>query len=491
MHISSVAPIALLLASGLLTSPSSAQTTLVHELMSIQDLRERLANYEPAELPEVVSDLTAMLEPGASMAVRDEARWLRAAAAVDAIIVGAGNGDDDYQGSLARAYQVDNAQLRSAIRVDLEYLSRGVFEGPAQAALMSLEATGPSAQAGAGLGADALWLQELSADLQRDEPAQSVLRRHFDRVSTPPSLEGLAYASVLPPSAQAAVRTLMGAAEAYQRFELALVEGAPVTRHLEAPVAAAWDVIRNVEIRPAYSLSSTHRVTRVNQTNVSALSRPEILVYLRQDAISYAIAPVIGVNADGAVALRETSHPTYPTMQDLALPRSIARAAVPLAAVANLLQRSGLPSGDWALAVEPSVNSLLLAQTLIAAKATPDREVRLLGRSPSGATLSVPIGLLPAATEGLPRSQVRITVARRGYHVHSIWGSAQLPTVLRNGRMSHDRDRLDRTLEPFAIRSAMLRFQDNVRAEAVTDAIWSIAPEDGPVLLLAESSRLD
>jgi len=459
--------------------PASAPSALHHA-------RTALAAYDPEDLPTVVAELTTLLRPGADRRVQHEARWLRAAATVDAWTIAASLDAPTLNARLARAYGVSTAQLVPTVRADLLFLSAGAFSDSAEATLRTLESLGDalsSRRPDGGMHGTLLWLEEIAEDLQATSDSTAALAAHFERLGDVRPLTER-YLANLDQGGQWAVHTLEAAIRSRQRFDEQVGSRAPLALALRSRFDNAWRVIREVVIRPGFQMD-LDLGEPIAPRAATGGPRARLIVALSSGQLRWALTPTLHIDAQGKVVPTDRRWPTYPDMREVALARQRTLAAVPLEGLGDILRAEEMPAGAWHLAVASDVSALLFAQALIAADHAGRIRVRLLGRTRDGqlATVPITVGELPRAR---PTTDVRLRVHRLGFRVASIWGSAQVPNVARAGRLTHDHRGLGRILAPFPIRSAMLRFHGNLRSQAILGAVWRVAPENGPVVLVPE-----
>jgi hypothetical protein len=465
---------------ALICAPASA------EAPEPAPLRTRLEHYQIDSADGGTFAVLAQLSHTVAAADADpgellEARFLRAAAGSDLLVLARVRGDAALEQTLARALGCDAAMLVTTLDAELTACASGVYRAPSEqmrATLALLEAKpGPNAAllaAASGSQRDLLFLRAVGNALGHDADAAALaalapLGHDPCSGSCPAPYERIAAA------VRGAVAAFAEAGHAVARLRAAASAGDP----LAALSAGDRDALsaklfaRSLLLPP--QLAEAAGWTRADGSPLTG--SPELLVLVNERGVRYGFAPRVRLNEHGVLTLFSRGEPTWPHLQDLPFARELRPYIEPLPELVALISRAQ-QQGPMvaAVGVEPGTNAHVLAHVLASWKRAGAGAQLLLSAAGNRLGRVEPVQLWSDA-DGGPEAPLGMRVRLGGYSLKQ--GEAptlDIPRVRTDAGWRFDLATLDSQVRSQRYPAARVSFMADVAAEDLIAAVMQLSP---------------
>jgi len=412
-----------------------------------------------------------------------EARFLRAVAASDMVLISHGQGRSRLRADVAGALGVEADRLVPFLQQELASLDMGVYADVAGDCAWALEAVERRLDDprflhdGSGERRDVLYVNAVVDALgQPDETAQ------LSALGETVCAEGEAdcAASAFSESGQRAIGALREANAALSRLERISETGEPLLASLAALVAVDGAVLRSSAIRPTPSVPLEMGVHGVGSRGTEASS--DVVFVVDASGIRYSHVPTVRI-ARGEVVLEATASPALPAWGSIPF-RDDGRAAVmpydaliaPLEAVSR-----EVPGARVGLAASSGVPSIQISRVLLSMVRAGMSGPALLGRGQSGELRSLPVELRMGDDQSQP---VELFVRMGGYTLERRGRSLDIPRVRDEAGLHFDVAALERAARDHGDSPAALRYMGVVEWGVVLDAAFHLRSEPGDLHLV-------
>ncbi len=456
-----------------LAVPAPAAADVPEELLSA---RRELASYDRSggtlRTVRALHELAGRTLPGAN---QREARFLRAVAATDLLLIARSRRDPSIHAEVARTLGLLPEALHSALERELAELEVGAYAEVARECRWSLGVLARGADPavlrdGTGTRRDVLYVSAVVDALgQPDEIARVArLGREVD------AGEPAAFTA----EGMRAIAALREANDALARLEH--VEGAdPFAAALAAIVAVDGAVLRTAELRPPVALPRELGA----RASGGDLSRAELIVIVRSRAIEYAYAPSVRVRG-GGVELVHRGEPALPSFASIPLADDGRAAVAPYESLVPRLAALRAPLGEGArvgITAEDEVAALTVSRVILtmtrAELGLPD----LIARGEAGEARSIPIELVTGEDVD---ADLALFVRLGGYTLRRGPRSLDIPRVRDASGLRFDTDTLERSARAAHASTAALRYMGVVGWGTVLEAAFRLESSEPLALVL-------
>ncbi len=445
-------------------------------------IRRELTTYEPdGGTLRALRDLSAVVARTPRGPTQREARFLRAVAATDLLLIGRSRRDAGAAEAIAAALGLRPDALVSALDRELSDLDVGAFADGARECRWSLaildrgSADARTLREGRGTRRDVLFVSAVVDALGRDDEIARLAQLGTD----PCGAEACALAAFAAEGRRAA-SALREASLALSRLEHVAEGGDPFAASLAGIVAVDGAVLRTAEVglTPALPAWLGARAAGAGEP-----SGAELILVVRGSAIDYAYVPAVRLRG-GEVELVSRSEPALPTFASLRLADDGRAALAPLDALIAPLGALREPLGAAprvGIAAEDGVPAWTMSRVIVtmvrAGYAAPD----LLARAESGEARSVPVDLVMGEEAD---ADLAVFVRLGGYTLHEGRGARDIPRIRDAAGLRFDVDALARSARARRGARASLRYMGAVPWGSVLDAAFRLRPEPAPLSLV-------
>ena len=486
MHVRAVFRPLLVLAIGVaLLTPATLPATASADADARRELRSvarELHRYDVAGgTQDVLRRLTRVLAHAEGADSR-EARFLRAVAASDMVLISHGQGRERLLPEVAEALGVPEDQLVPFLREELASLDMGVYAEVAGNCAWALEAMARHLDdprflhAGRGERRDVLYVHAVVDALgQPDEIAR------LSALGQAPCPDGQPCpAAAFSESGQRAIGALREANAALTRLERISETDEPLLASMAALVAVDGAVLRTSAIRPTPSVPLEMGVHGVGGRGTEAGS--ELVFVVDASGIRYAYVPTVRI-VRNEVVLEATGSPSLPAWGTIPF-RDDGRAAVmpydalvePLAALSR-----EVPDAAIGVAAASGVPSIQISRIIITMVRAGMAAPSLLGRGQSGELRSLPVEFVMGEDQSHP---MELFVRLGGYTLDRRGRSTDIPRVRDAAGLHFDVAALERAARDHGGAPAALRYMGVVEWGAVLDAAFHLRSEPGDLHLV-------
>jgi hypothetical protein len=465
---------------------------------AVHDARRSLARYDLTgdETTGMITSLAEVIERVKRPADRREARFLRAMAAADLVIIAACLNDPGLRDRVARAWGVDAAGLTAQLQRELEALQVGVYTDAASDALDALRILHVES------GADPSWAD--LASLRSPEALRSrvlftaAVRRALMDASEDP-VAALAPMGTDPCAAEddpdctkdllrfdapgrRAIGVLRSAWRALDLLAQARTQGDPFPAAMAPVLRKDRQALRDTVLSPGPRLVGEAAAGLARAPDGARALSADVLVVVRQGEVQYGFVPKAKLGDQGEITVLAAGQPVLPDMSRHAIPRDFRPAVQPIDAVSDALgPAQGLRA---ALATADDVPGHVLARVIHSVGRASIRPVMLVGPSGEdgirGARLRV--GDTREGADGSP--EVSVLVRLGGYTVRTRRGKTDVPRVRGADGLRFDVKGLGQQVGEQPPNGAAVEFMTVVTMDPVAQAVFRVAPAQAPVQLL-------
>jgi hypothetical protein len=457
----------------LLANPVRAQLTAPE----LSEARTALIAYDlRGSTTAVLADLTRFLDV-AEDGDRREARYLRAVAATDLLILASSQIVERVRGEVAEALGVAPAELDEFLLGELRAVDLGAYRSQVAECrwALGLLRGGDAAElrAGEGLRRDILYVHRMVDALGLPDTIERLAAYGEDPCARP----GPCVLSGFAEDARRAVDALLEAEAALVRLEGIQEAGEPLTASMATLVATDVAVLRTTTLHPAPSLPE-----RVHGVGVRGdPARPELLFIVEPDRVLYGFATAIRVSG-GAVHLVSPGSPALPRTAEIpwvddrrtvVVPHEELTEQAQALLVSHSLDRVGVAvSGD----VDAFRMSRVLASLSAAGITSPD----LIARGLRGEARRVRVEV--SLEDEFARSPLHLFIRMGGYTLWSGGRGESIPRIRDpRGRLRFDLSTLEERAALAPETRGQLRYMTSVDWQTVLDAAFHLPEEAWPL----------
>lgn len=470
---------ALVLALSLPAPVARADRGAATELARI---RRELVTYEPdGGTLRALRDLNGIVARTLRGPTQREARYLRAVAATDLLLIARSRRDDGATRAVAAALGLAPDALVGALDRELADLEVGAFAEAARECRWSLavlarrSADARTLREGHGARRDVLFVSAVVDALGRDDEIARLARLGAE----PCGAEPCALAAFTAEGRRAA-SALREASLALARLERVAEGGDPFAASLAGVVAVDGAVLHTAELSLTPALPGW---LGARAAGGGEPSRAALILVVRGDAIDYAYVPAARLRG-GEVELVSPGEPALPSFASLPLADDGRAALAPLEALIAPLAALREPLGAEArvgIAAEDGVQAWTMSRVIVtmvrAGYAAPD----LLARAGSGEARSLPVDLVMGQEA---EADLAVFVRLGGYTLRDGHGARDIPRVRDASGLRFDVDALARSARPRRGARASLRYMGGVSWGAVLDAAFRLRAAPAPLGLV-------
>lgn len=475
--------------------PVRAAADLGHP--AVERARQALSRYDldGNASTRVIAALGRAIDELDQGADRREARFIRAMAAGDLVLIAHRLGDDDLRRRVAAAMDVPRERLLQQLVEELRELSVGVYGEAASDAADGLEAM-DALDAGrsvdwtgiSGARSDALFVTEIRRALERDDPVAVLSSMAVDpcRSDATDAEREEACSEALERfdgQGRRAVAALKEGGGAIVRLRAAGRTGDPFPRALDSRLSNDAQALQGAVLTPTPRLPEDASAVVAPAEGEPATAHLVLVIHPGQ--LRYGWTPQVRLGEDGEIQLGAPGRPMLPEMKAIAIPRDFRPAVTPVKGLADELRELGANEGATvAISASEDLMAHVVARVLHSARATGLKPSMLVGRAADGTARGVPIRVRDAreGPEGKPAA--RVFVRMGGYTVKTRKGSTDVPRIRDDSGLHFDVDGLVRAAGGSAPASASLDFMTVAKMGPILKAAFHIAPETGELQLL-------
>jgi hypothetical protein len=484
------------------TAEAQAQGQGKLGVRAVHDARRSLARYDltGGETTGMITSLAEVIERVKRPADRREARFLRAMAAADLVIIAACLDDPGLRDRVAKAWGVEAAGLTAQLQRELEALKVGVYAAAASDALDALRILHDET------GAEPSWADV--ASLRSPEALRSrvlftaAVRRALTDAGNDASEDPVAALAPMgndPCAAEddpdctedllrfdapgrRALGVLRSAWRALDLLAQARTQGDPFPAAMAPALREDRKALRDTVLSPGPRLVGEAAAGLARAPDDARALAADVLVVVRQGEVQYGFVPKAKLDDKGELTVLAAGQPVLPDMSRHAIPRDFRPAVQPIDAVSDALgPAQGLRA---ALATASDVPGHVLARVIHSVGRASIRPVMLVGPSGEdgvrGARLRV--GDTREGADGSP--EVSVLVRLGGYTVRTRRGKIDVPRVRGDDGLRFDVLGLGQQVGQEPPNGAAVEFMTVVGMDPVAQAVFRVAPAHAPVQLL-------
>jgi hypothetical protein len=426
----------------------------------LDDVRRSLSRYDlDGGTARVIAQLGPMTARGSSLE-RQEARFLRAAAATDLLLLA---GDDAAaRAEVARAYGVEPDALERSLDAELAAIARPPFIAATRESRWVLTVlASPSVETlrdGRGVRRDVLYVRRVVDALGDDDEVARLAALGHDFCGNP----GACTVGAFTPRFRRAAGALREARAAMVRIERAAQSGEPLTSALAALTAVDATVLDHAAIRAVPRFDPS--IAAVDGAR-GAPMRAELVLVVGAGELRYGFVPTLTART-GTLAIVGPSP---------ALPATEIVGAIDVDMLPALTElRSRLADGARVgVAGADDVDAGTMSRVLTMLSRAGFGEVEVIGVDGEGEARSVTVRVTEEETNG---SAVYVRLG--GYTISSAQGSDEIPRVRVNGRLTFDTAALAERVTFAPTEIDTLRYMSAVAWPLVLEAAFHVAPRD-------------
>lgn len=459
---------------------------------TVRHARLALAEYdlEGSETTDVIRSLGQAI-PELRGRKKREARFLRAMATADLVLIARIEGDDALAARAARAFGVAPGKVVPKLVAALRPLAVGVYADAAKDSIATLRAV-TALEAGqevawdklSGPRSDALLVGRVRRLVEQDGDAVTALAPLADAdpcaKKGQPCPEPFYHFDAL---GRRAVSALLEGRAAIARLQKADAAGDPFPHALRKRLAADVKVLSAAKLAPSPQLPDGLPVTEVK--GGPQAPDVEVLLVVLDGEVRYGWVPRVTLDDDGEAKLLVGGHPVLPETESVRIPHDFRPAVQPIDSLTTALRKVAGPGPGplVAIASAPGVYAHVVSRVLHSAKDAGMAPVGLAGRDAKGGLRGVRVNLRDAreGTDGRPAAEVRVRMG--GYTVKTSHGSSDVSRVRDDSGLHFDVAGLKRATGDH-LPTASLDFMTVAEMGPVTEAALALAPTQAPLQLL-------
>ena len=410
-----------------------------------------------------------------------EARFLRAAAGTDLLVLARVRGDAALEAELARALGVEAPALPALLDAELASCTSGVYRTPAQqmrgtVALLAAPG-GASAEllaATSGSQRDLLLLRAVGSAVSQEsdlaalaalrvlgtDPCSGVCPAPYDRIAA---------------AARPAIAAFADAGHAVGRLRAAGAAGDPLARATEVDREAMALKLFTRSLLPPPQLADASSWSRADGAPLTA--SPELLVLVGDRGIRYGFAPRVRMTERGVLELFSRGEPTWPHLTEVRFARELRPYIEPLPELVSVITRVQ-KDGPMvaAIGVEPDTNAHVLAHVLASWKRSGTPAELLLSAAGNQLGRVQPVQLWSDA-DGGPEAPLGMRVRLGGYSLKQGQSpTLDIPRVRTDVGWRFDLATLDNQVRSQHYPTARISFMADVAAEDLISAVLQLSP---------------
>lgn len=467
-----------------LTAPASAEPQ-----DELQAARMALERYEPANGAQPALDtfarLTALLK-ARRLRPREhgEARFLRAAAASDLLILARVRGDAALSERIGAALGVSSGNVDAFLDGELAASSAGPFREaePMRSALALSRRPSPwpwsELRALAGSQGALLFLHQFAALAVTEHDATRVLADYGvdpcgGDVTCPEPYAAFDAAG------RAAMLALHDAGRAVDRLQEAASAGDPLAAAAVIELATFMAALPAVELRPA--LRPKGKGVWLDASGHMLPSAPEFLLRVSGTGVRYGFAPRARLRPDGEIELYSAYSPMLPETAELPFRATLPPFMESVPELVMLLSSSGARSANGvALVIEPGTPAHRLGRVLASARRAGHDRLLVMGQAADGSAVAETVrieGQDEISADVTERAQVAVRVRLGGYTLYERERREreEIPRVRDERGFRYDDAALAARLGSLRMPSSQLSFMGEVAADQVMVALLEAA----------------
>lgn len=450
--------------------------------------RRALSRYEPSvdegSTLRMLTELSAFAQT-ADPAQRREARFLRAAAATDLLVLARVRDDARLQPALEAALDVPAGSAYRYLDLELADCAQArVYAGPAahmRAALALASEPEPAKHLDryrdiSGSERDLLFLHAVSK-LASDAHAVEALAAYGE-----PLAEGTPAAQAFDAVGGKSVATLLEAGQALKRLELAAKHGDPLA-------------VSAIVERSVFSVTLPGIVIPASPKPLEGVrwaqgqGTPELLLFAGGQGVRYAFAPSAQLDREGTLKLVGRGEPSLPNTAELRYPARAPGYVHPIAALSEWLSQvlAQQPDCKVAVVVESDAPALALGNVVASLKKAGGNEVTLIGPDPQGQVVAQTVGVEERGQTDplIAGRELNLRVRLGGYSIKLPNGTDQdIPRVRDSSGWHFDTAALSAQLGRRRFDSSRISFVPGVPGDQVMAALYQVAPNSRSLSLL-------
>jgi len=466
------------------TQPESAPTARPDPL---QEARKGLERYDLegnatfALLQKLGQIAATDPEPARSL----EARYLRAGAATDLIVISAKLGRPELQSALATALGYEPSQLTSKVRSELEAAALGPYEAPARNGVQMLDfvvSNKPFVSSQSVLR-DFSWVESIAKAAKTADPNAALAALADDPCAKRDGSKVAAHCSlaIFDASSRRSLAALTNAAGANTSLQKAAREGDPLAAalsELSAQYASTLSAVSvcalpelSVEAKAPVALPASLRRTEGSSTLTIRITPTEVRSLL---------TPCLGLRGESAGKPDEV----VMTWSTLVLPTTYRPYVAPLTGLGEMLsaQSDGSALTRLVVMADDSVQAHVLARALVSLpERSANADVSLVTRNAKGELQARPIEI---ARGDASSPNLRVRVRLGGYSLYVGSQFEDIPRVKTENGFSFDRAALAQRLAAQQGNPVQISFMSEVTSQEVLAALSSTAVSSQRVQLM-------
>lgn len=413
-----------------------------------------------------------------------EARYLRAMATADLVLIARTKDDQALANRAARAFGVRPKALEGRLISELHRLSIGPYASAASDMIDAFD-TVQALDAGTpidwkkldGPRTDALFVAHVRKALEHSsDPVQALSAMAADPCAKKgqPCLEPLPRFDA---QGRAAAQALLDARADLDRLARADKAGDPFPRALRPELAADAEAIANGSLAAAPMVPTDLHVTVAPGTAQEARAR--VLLDVQDGEVRYGWVPRVALGDEGELRLvAGDGEPVLPDTKAVPIPQSYRPAVQPIRRLTDVLRGLSGHGSPTTVAVVASddVSADVVSRVLDSATAAGLAPTMVAGRGPDGGLRGVDVRLCNAFKGPIGQPAVEVRVRLGGYTVKTAHGSADVPRVRDSQGLHFDLDGLAHAIGEPHVPSAAIDYMSVVAMGPVLQAAFRLAP---------------
>jgi hypothetical protein len=459
------------------------------ESVTLQGARSALARYgldpKGTTTLSVIRALSQLCkEPKLSPDEQREARFLRAAAATDLLILSRVRDERALQPELETALGLPAGSAYDHFDAELAATDHAGYR---ELALQLRDALGLARGAGqpslgrfrghAGSQRDLLFVDALARAATLPGNTLAVLASYGedpcagDAACKPP------YAA-FDSAGRMAVAALAEAGRAMNRLHAAANAGDPLARTAAIELAVLDSALPAIELRPAPRTQAGPNLLEASGAPLA--EAPVLLLEIGEQSVRYGFVPSVHLAPDNTIALVALGEPALPATAELPVRAPAQPFVLPLPELIAFLQQrfAELPQLDLAMVAAPGVSAHRFGSALLSLKRTGHDRVTVIGRNARGEAMAQAVRLSQQIeADAEQASELALRVRLGGYSLRSGKDAAilDIPRVRAADGFHFDAVALGAQLAGLRVSSSQVSFMSDVAAEHVTLALLEVA----------------
>jgi hypothetical protein len=382
------------------------------------------------------------------------ARFLRAAAAADLLLLAHLKNLPELTARIASAYGVDEDRILPHVRAELAAVRVGVYTPIVDDAAGALDRmAGIRGQRVAGPRADAFYVHDVLVAARRDDPQSALAHLTSREADVPFDRVG-----------RRAVAAVTDAFAALERLADAATHGDPFAAQLVDELPARTQALRDVVLEPLPALDESLGLGRVEH---GTAVRPDLVLSVHPTEVRFSFMPRVTFT-DGSPALTSERQPTFPAVETVPL-EELAAWPRPVDALVEALRSRIDEETAIALGGAPEAEAHLLTRVWQSVVRAGGQPRWLVARDAHGLLAGISARATREAVEGT-EVFVRLgghSVSRRGAR------STSIPRERTGQGWRHDWEQLARTVRG----PAALRYMSVVPLQTLVETAFVVGEE--------------